>query len=66
MRRPTDRGAPVAAVTQTLSAGEGAAGVFRWIFAFAWLLLAGALAALLVMQERPLRATPAGREPAGD
>jgi EmrB/QacA subfamily drug resistance transporter len=61
------RGVAVPAVTQTLSAAEGATtGVFRWMFVCAWLLLAAALAALLVMQERPLRATPASREPAGD
>jgi EmrB/QacA subfamily drug resistance transporter len=58
------RGA-VSAATQTLIAAEAAA-VFRWMFVCAWLLLAAALAALLTMQERPLRATPAGREPAED
>ena len=35
--------------------GAAAADVFRWVFAAAWLFLAIALVALLLMEERPLR-----------
>jgi MFS family permease len=58
------RGTAVSVVTSTMSAsGADAADVFRWVFAAAWTFLAIALAALLLMEERPLRATPAGSEP---
>ncbi len=58
------RGAAASAMASTLSAsGADAAHVFRFVFASAWIFLALALVALVVMQERPLRATPAGREP---
>jgi EmrB/QacA subfamily drug resistance transporter len=58
------RGAAVSVVTSTMSAsGSDVAYVFRWVFASAWIFLAIALVALLVMEERPLRSTPAGSEP---
>jgi MFS family permease len=60
------RGAAVSVVTSTMSAsGADAADVFRWVFACAWIFLAIALAALLLMEERPLRSTPAGSDPTG-
>jgi EmrB/QacA subfamily drug resistance transporter len=60
------RGAAVSVVTSTMSAsGADAAHVFRWVFASAWIFLAIALVALLRMEERPLRSTPAGSEPPG-
>jgi EmrB/QacA subfamily drug resistance transporter len=58
------RGGAASAMASTLSAsGADAAHVFRFVFASAWIFLALALVALVVMQERPLRTTPAGREP---
>jgi EmrB/QacA subfamily drug resistance transporter len=60
------RGAAVSVVTSTMSAsGADAADVFRWVFACAWIFLAIALVALLLMEERPLRSTPAGSDPTG-
>ena len=60
------RGAAVSVVTSTMSAsGADAAHVFRWVFASAWIFLGVALVALLRMEERPLRSTPAGSEPPG-
>ena len=60
------RGAAVSVVTSTMSAsGADAAHVFRWVFASAWIFLAIALVALMRMEERPLRSTPAGSEPPG-
>ena len=60
------RGAVVSVVTSTMSAsGADAADVFRWVFACAWIFLAIALVALLLMEERPLRSTPAGSDPTG-
>jgi MFS family permease len=53
------RGSTVATAVST----NEAAAVFRWVFACSWVFLAVALVALAVMQERPLRTTPAGREP---
>jgi hypothetical protein len=47
------------------ASGTDAADVFRWVFASAWIFLAISLIALLVMDERPLRSTPAGHEPVG-
>ena len=52
-----------AAVSPAVTA-SAAAPVFRWVFVCAWIFLALALVALAIMQERPLRTTPAGREPA--
>ena len=58
------RGAAVSVVTSTMNAsGSDVAYVFRWVFASAWIFLAIALVALLVMEERPLRSTPVGSEP---
>ncbi len=60
------RGAAVSVVTSMMGAnGTDAAFVFRWVFASAWIFLAIALVALLLMEERPLRSTPAGSEPPG-
>jgi MFS family permease len=57
------RGTAVSVVTSTMNAsGAAAADVFRWVFAAAWIFLAIALVALLLMEERPLRSTPAGGE----
>jgi len=57
-------GASVSVVTSTMSAsGADVADVFRWVFACAWIFLALALVALLLMEELPLRSTPAGQEP---
>jgi EmrB/QacA subfamily drug resistance transporter len=57
------RGTAVSVVTSTMNAsGAAAADVFRWVFAAAWIFLAIALVALLLMEERPLRSTPAGSE----
>jgi EmrB/QacA subfamily drug resistance transporter len=59
-------GAAVSVVTSTMSAsGTDVAQVFRWVFACAWIFLALALVALLLMEERPLRSTPASSEPTG-
>jgi ABC-type arginine transport system permease subunit len=43
--------------------GAAAADVFRWVFAAAWIFLALALVALLLMEQLPLRSTPAGSAP---
>src|SRR5262245_15835178 len=60
------RGAGVSVVTSMMSAsGADAAYVFRWVFASAWVFLAISLIALLLMEELPLRTTPAGSEPPG-
>jgi len=56
------RGSSVA-VPATMSVGQ-AAPIFHWVFFCAWVFLALSLVALAVMEERPLRTTPAGREPA--
>jgi hypothetical protein len=44
-------------VVTTVSAASGAevAFVFRWVFLAAWIFLAIALVALVLMEERPLR-----------
>jgi EmrB/QacA subfamily drug resistance transporter len=58
------RGAAVSVVTSTMSAsGADVADVFRWVFASAWIFLALALVALLLMEELPLRSTPASQDP---
>ncbi|MCC6777156.1 MAG: MFS transporter [Hyphomicrobiales bacterium] len=58
------RGSAASVVASTLGAsGADAAHVFRFVFAAAWVFLALGLVALLVMEERPLRTTPGGREP---
>jgi EmrB/QacA subfamily drug resistance transporter len=58
------RGAAVSVVTSTMSAsGADVAEVFRWVFASAWIFLALSLVALILMEELPLRSTPAGQEP---
>ena len=41
------------------------ADVFRWVFVSAAVCLALGLVAILAMEERPLRSTPAGSEPPG-
>jgi MFS family permease len=57
-------GAAVSVVTSTMSAsGADVADVFRWVFASAWIFLALSLVALILMEELPLRSTPAGQEP---
>ncbi|MFL6799626.1 MAG: MFS transporter [Xanthobacteraceae bacterium] len=58
------RGAAVSVVTSMMNVSVAdAAHVFRWVFASAWIFLAVALAALLAMEERPLRTTPVAPEP---
>jgi hypothetical protein len=53
-------------VVATVSAAGGheVAFVFRWVFLTAWVFLAIALVALILMEERPLRSTPASVPPA--
>jgi EmrB/QacA subfamily drug resistance transporter len=59
------RGAAVSVVTSTMSAsGADVADVFRWVFASSWIFLALSLIALILMEELPLRSTPASQESA--
>jgi MFS family permease len=61
-----ERGGRAVSLVTTVSgsAGTDVAFVFRWVFLAAWLFLAIALIALILMEERPLRATPASVPPA--
>jgi MFS family permease len=61
-----ERGGRTVSVVATVSAAAGhdVAFVFRWVFLAAWIFLAIALVALILMEERPLRATPASVPPA--
>jgi len=61
-----ERGGRAVSLVTTVSAAGGSdvAFVFRWVFLAAWLFLAISFIALLLMEERPLRATPAGVAPA--
>jgi len=53
------RGSALSAVaTATAVSPTEAAGVFRWVFAAAWIFLALSLVFLVMMEERPLRTTP--------
>jgi len=60
-----DRTGRAVSVVATVAAagGHDVAFVFRWVFLAAWAFLAISLAALLVMEERPLRGTPAALPP---
>ena len=60
-----ERGGRVVSVVATVSAAGGGdvALVFRWVFLTAWLFLAISLIALILMEERPLRATTAPADP---
>ena len=60
-----ERGGRVVSVVATVSAAGGGdvALVFRWVFLTAWLFLAISLVALILMEERPLRATTAPADP---
>jgi EmrB/QacA subfamily drug resistance transporter len=60
-----ERGGHAVSVMGTMSAaGDGhVAFVFRWVFLASWVFLAASLAFLVLMEERPLRATAAPEEP---
>ena len=60
-----ERGGRAVSVVATVSAAGGAdvAFVFRWVFLTAWMFLAISLVALILMEERPLRATTAPADP---
>jgi EmrB/QacA subfamily drug resistance transporter len=61
-----DRSGRAVSVVATVAAagGHDVAFVFRWVFLAAWAFLAISLVALLLMEERPLRGTPAAVPPA--
>src|SRR6185436_11826628 len=60
-----ERSGRAVSVIATVSAagGHDVAFVFRWVFLAAWAFLAISLVALLLMEERPLRGTPAAVPP---
>jgi len=66
---PERAGRAVSVVSEVSAAASGdVAFVFRWVFLSAFVCLALALAALIAMEERPLRTTTApaeGPPPAG-
>jgi hypothetical protein len=65
---PERAGRAVSVVSEVSgAAGSDVAFVFRWVFVAAWVFLAIALAALIAMEERPLRGsvTPAETPPTG-